>query len=210
MHKLMQLTYDYDALEPHIDAQTMEIHHTKHHQTYVDKLNQALEKHPEHQGRSIIDLLTDIDNIPDDIRTAVRNHGGGVANHNLFFTVIGPGEAGRPEGDLANAISSAFGGFDSFQNQFTEAALGQFGSGWGWLTIDADDRLRIETTANQGSPLMQGRTPLLGVDVWEHAYYLKYQNRRPEYVKAFWNVVRWEKVAAILASRSEQMAESQV
>ena len=194
MHTLTKLTYGYDKLEPFIDAQTMEIHHTKHHRKYVDKLNAALEKHPDLQSRSIVDLLSNIGSVPEDIRTAVRNHGGGYANHNLFFTVIGPPADSQPTGDLAAAIDSTFGTFDQFQRQLEEAALGVFGSGWAWLTVDHERKLRVTTTANQDSPLMEKQQPLLGVDVWEHAYYLKYQNRRAEYIDAWWNVVNWDNV----------------
>lgn len=204
MHTLTKLTYPYEALEPYIDAQTMEIHHTKHHQTYVDKLNAALEKHPDLQSRSIVDLLSNVGNVPEDIRTAVRNHGGGYANHNLFFTVVGPEHGQKPSGRLAELIDAKFGGFDQFKDQFTQAALGVFGSGWAWLAIGADQQLRIDTTANQDSPLMTNLTPLLGIDVWEHAYYLKYQNRRPEYVEAWWNVVNWDHVAKILDTQSKR------
>jgi len=198
MHTLTKLQYPYDALEPYIDAHTMQIHHTKHHQGYVDKLNAAIEKHPELENRSIMDLLSDLGSVPEDIRTAVRNNGGGYANHNLFFTVIGPGKPERPSGAVNDRIESAFGDFGTFKQRFTEAALGRFGSGWAWLTVDRDGRLQIESTPNQDSPLMEGRQPILGCDVWEHAYYLSYQNRRAEYVEAWWNVVDWDNVAKIL------------
>lgn len=194
MHTLIELTYDYNALEPHIDARTMEIHHTKHHQKYVDKLNAALEKFPDLESQSLIELIANLDKVPEEIRTAVRNHGGGVANHNLFFTLMGPDGGGKPQGEVGDAIDVTFGGFDQFQAAFTEAALGRFGSGWAWLSQDADGKLRVESTANQDNPFMFGRIPILGVDVWEHAYYLKYQNRRPEYVEAWWNAVSWEQV----------------
>jgi len=200
MHTLMKLTYPYDALEPHIDAQTMQIHHTKHHQGYVDKLNAALEKHPDLQSRSIVDLLSNLGSVPEDIRTAVRNNGGGYANHNLFFTIMGPGKGGRPTGPLADRLQEAFGGFDAFKQQLTEAALGRFGSGWAWLTVDNKGKLQIESTPNQDSPLMDNRQPVLGVDVWEHAYYLQYQNRRAEYLDAWWNVVDWDSVANVLST----------
>jgi superoxide dismutase, Fe-Mn family len=195
MHTLMNLTYAYDALEPHIDARTMEIHHTKHHQTYVDKLNAALEQHPDLQTQSVIELITNLQSLPEDIRTAVRNNGGGHANHNLFFTLMGPDGGGVPEGDLAEAITSTFGGFEQFKETFTNAALGRFGSGWAWLSQTNDGGLIVESTANQDSPLMFGRAPILGLDVWEHAYYLKYQNRRPDYISSWWNVVQWKSVA---------------
>jgi len=200
MHTLMKLTYPYDALEPHIDAQTMQIHHTKHHQGYVDKLNAALEKHPDLQTRSIVDLLSNLGSVPEDIRTAVRNNGGGYANHNLFFTIMGPGKGGRPTGPLADRLQEAFGGFDAFKQQLTEAALGRFGSGWAWLTVDNKGKLQIESTPNQDSPLMDNRQPVLGVDVWEHAYYLQYQNRRAEDLAAWWNVVDWDSVANVLST----------
>ncbi|MCA9266329.1 MAG: superoxide dismutase, partial [Planctomycetales bacterium] len=195
MHTLLQLPYDYDALEPHIDAQTMEIHHTKHHQGYVDKLNAALEGHSDLHAKSVVDLISDLDNVPKDVRTAVRNNGGGHANHSLFFTLIAPGGGDQPQGEFAQTLHDAFGAFDAFKEAFTEAATGRFGSGWAWLSLDRDGKLIVESTANQDSPLMSGRTPILGLDVWEHAYYLKYQNRRAEYVDAFWNVVNWDNVA---------------
>lgn len=195
-HTLPTLSYAYDALEPYIDARTMEIHHTKHHQAYIDKLNAALAGRPELADKPLEALLADLDALPADIRTAVRNHGGGHANHTLFWTVIGPGQGGRPEGDLAAAIERAFGSFDAFKTQFADAAAGRFGSGWAWLVKDKAGKLSIESTANQDSPLMEGKKPLLGLDVWEHAYYLKYQNRRPEYIGAFWNIVNWQQVAA--------------
>ena len=195
-HTLPTLNYAYDALEPYIDARTMEIHHTKHHQAYIDKLNAALAGRPELADKPLEALLADLDALPADIRTAVRNHGGGHANHTLFWTVIGPGQGGRPQGDLAAAIDRAFGSFDAFKAQFADAAAGRFGSGWAWLVRDKGGKLSIDSAASQGSPLMAGKTPLLGLDVWEHAYYLKYQNRRPEYIGAFWNIVNWRQVAA--------------
>lgn len=193
-HELPSLPYAFDALEPHIDARTMEIHHGKHHQGYVNKLNAAIEGRTELEAKSIEDLISDIRGIPEDIRTAVRNNGGGHANHSLFWTVMGPDGGGNPSGDLAKAIDGAFGSFDSFKEQFTNAALTRFGSGWAWLTVDGGD-LKVESTPNQNSPIMEGRTPILGVDVWEHAYYLNYQNRRPDYVEAWWNTVLWDEVA---------------
>jgi Fe-Mn family superoxide dismutase len=193
MHELPKLPYAYDALEPHIDARTMEIHHTKHHATYVNTLNGALEKHPDLQKKSVEDLLRGIDQVPEAIRTAVRNHGGGHANHSLFWTVMGPEGGGPPTGALADALMSAFGSFEGFKEKLTDAATKRFGSGWGWLTV-AGGKLEVSSTANQDSPLMEGKTPLLGVDVWEHAYYLNYQNRRPDYLKAWWNVVSWREV----------------
>lgn len=197
-YTLPKLPYAYDALEPHVDAKTMEIHHTKHHQTYVDKLNEAVE------GTAFADkpveaLIRDIDALPEDKRTAVRNHGGGHANHSLFWTVMSPDGGGKPDGDLAKAIDSDLGGFDEFKEAFTKAAVSRFGSGWAWLSVDAKGKLAVESSGNQDSPLMKGvgsgNTPILGLDVWEHAYYLKYQNRRPEYIAAFYNVINWKDVA---------------
>jgi len=193
-HELPQLPYAYDALEPHIDAQTMEIHHTKHHQGYVNKLNNALTKAPDLQKTSLEELLRGIGTVPEAIRTAVRNNGGGHANHTLFWQVMAPKGGGEPSGKLADAISKTFGGFDAFKEQFSAAATGRFGSGWAWLTL-LNGKLAIESTANQDSPIMEGKTPILGLDVWEHAYYLKYQNRRPDYIKAWWNVINWPEVA---------------
>jgi Fe-Mn family superoxide dismutase len=193
--KLPDLPYAFDALEPHIDAKTMEIHHDKHHAAYTNKLNEALEKHPELQGKSIEELLGSIDSVPDAIRTTVRNNGGGYANHSLFWAIMGPDGGGEPGGALADAISSTFGSFDSFRKKVSDAAAGQFGSGWGWLVRDGAGKLDVYSTPNQDSPLMRGHTPLLGVDVWEHAYYLKYQNRRPDYLQAWWNTVNWAEVA---------------
>jgi superoxide dismutase, Fe-Mn family len=192
-HQLPALPYGFDALEPHIDAQTMQIHHGKHHQTYVNNLNAALEKYPNLQGKSIEELLKDINSIPEDIRTAVRNNGGGHVNHTMFWQIMGPGTGGAPTGAIADVISSTFGGFDAFKEQLTKAAVGRFGSGWAWLTKSGGN-FAIESTANQDSPLMEGKTPVLGIDVWEHAYYLKYQNRRPDYIGAWWNVVNWAEV----------------
>jgi superoxide dismutase, Fe-Mn family len=192
-HQLPALPYGFDALEPHIDAQTMQIHHGKHHQTYVNNLNAALEKYPNLQGKSVEELLKDINSIPEDIRTAVRNNGGGHVNHTMFWQIMGPGTAGAPTGAIADVISSTFGGFDAFKEQLTKAAVGRFGSGWAWLTKSGGN-FAIESTANQDSPLMEGKTPVLGIDVWEHAYYLKYQNRRPDYIGAWWNVVNWAEV----------------
>jgi superoxide dismutase, Fe-Mn family len=191
--KLPELPYGFDALEPHIDARTMEIHHGKHHATYVSKLNDALEQHPDLQGRSIDQLLRDIDSVPEAIRTAVRNNGGGHANHAMFWEIMGPGGGGEPAGDLADAIRDQFGSFSDFKQKLAAAGVGQFGSGWAWL-VAADDGLELYSTANQDSPLMKGHRPILGVDVWEHAYYLKYQNRRPDYLEAWWNTVNWEEV----------------
>ncbi len=192
-HELPDLPYGHDALEPHIDARTMEIHHSKHHATYVNKLKAALESHRDLQKKSVEDLISDLDRVPDAIRTAVRNHGGGHANHSLFWQIMSGSGGGEPAGDLAAALKTAFGDFATFKQQFSDAAAARFGSGWAWLAL-ANGKLVVESTANQDSPLMGGKTPLLGLDVWEHAYYLKYQNRRPDYVQAWWNVVNWEEV----------------
>jgi superoxide dismutase, Fe-Mn family len=192
-HEVPPLPYDYNALEPHIDEQTMRIHHDKHHAAYVNNLNTALEKHPDLQQKSIDDLLKGINSVPEDIRTAVRNNGGGHANHTMFWEIMGPGKGGTPAGAAGDAIKSSFGGFDAFKEQFAKAAVGRFGSGWAWL-IDAGGKLAIESSANQDSPVMEGKKILLGLDVWEHAYYLKYQNRRPDYITAWWNAVNWDAV----------------
>ncbi len=194
-YELPPLPYAYDALEPHIDARTMEIHHTKHHQGYVNKVNAALEGHADLAGKPIEQVLREIKNVPEDIRQAVINNGGGHANHSMFWQIMGPGKGGEPKGALANEIAKVFGSFDKFQDAFSNAAATRFGSGWAWLGIDQNGTLHVGSTANQDSPLMAGHTPILGLDVWEHAYYLKYQNRRPEYIKAWWNVVNWDKVA---------------
>ncbi|GIV58297.1 MAG: superoxide dismutase [Bacteroidetes bacterium] len=194
-HTLPDLPYPYDALEPHIDARTMEIHHTKHHQGYVNNLNKALEGHADLQARSLEDLLRGIDEVPEAIRTAVRNNGGGHANHSLFWTIMSPNGGGAPQGSLAEAIEAAFGSFEAFKEKFSAEAAGRFGSGWAWLVVDQDGNLQVYSTANQDSPYMQGHTPILGLDVWEHAYYLHYQNRRPDYIQHWWNVVNWEQVA---------------
>ncbi len=198
MHSVPPLPYAFDALEPHIDARTMEIHHDKHHAAYVTNLNKALEAHPGLASKSVEELLRDFDSVPEAIRTAVRNHGGGHANHSLFWAVMGPGGGGSPSGALATALDGAFGSFEAFKEKLTNAASGQFGSGWGWL-VDADGKLEVIARPNQDSPLAEGKTPLLGVDVWEHAYYLKYQNRRPDYLAAWWNTVQWSAVAERLA-----------
>ena len=195
-HVLPDLPYAHDALEPHVDARTMEIHHGKHHQGYVNKLNAALEGHEDLAGQSVEELLRNFDSVPDDISGAVRNNGGGHANHSLFWTVMSPNGGGAPTGALAAAIDSAFGSFDDFKSQFSAAAGTRFGSGWAWLTVDGSGSLHVFSTANQDSPLMTGQTPILGLDVWEHAYYLNYQNRRPDYVAAFFNVINWDQVAA--------------
>lgn len=195
-HTLPSLAYAYDALEPHIDARTMEIHYTKHHQGYVNKLNAALEGHGDLQSLSVVDLLGRIESVPESIRTAVRNNGGGHANHSLFWTIMSPNGGGAPSGALGSAIDSKFGSFDEFKNAFSHAAGTRFGSGWAWLTVDGNGSLNVFSTANQDSPLMTSQTPILGLDVWEHAYYLNYQNRRPDYIAAFYNVVDWDAVAA--------------
>ena len=192
-HEVPPLPYAFDALEPHIDARTMEIHHDKHHAAYVGKLNEAV-KGTDLEDRPVEDLLRGIDQIPQDIRTAVRNHGGGHANHSLFWEVMAPGGGGRPEGDLARAIDDAFGGLDGLKEKLLGAAAGQFGSGWGWLVVGGSGGLEVIARPNQDSPLMEGKTPILGVDVWEHAYCLTYQNRRPDYLQAWWNVVDWAAV----------------
>ena len=192
-HEVPPLPYDYNALEPHIDEQTMRIHHDKHHAAYVNSLNAALEKHPELQNKSADELLKSINTVPEDIRTAVRNHGGGHVNHTMFWEIMGPGKGGAPTGAIAEAIKASFGSFDTFKTQLNDAGLKRFGSGWAWLN-DVGGKLVVESTANQDSPLMEGKKPLLGVDVWEHAYYLKYQNRRGDYLAAWWNVVNWDAV----------------
>lgn len=194
-YKLPELPYAKDALEPHFDARTMEIHHGKHHQGYTDKVNAALEGH-EFASLPIEEVLKRIDEVPESVRQAVINNGGGYANHLLFWEILSPSGGGEPVGELADAIRSAFGSFDAFKEKFSAAAAGQFGSGWGWLCVDDDGKLVVTATANQDSPYMHGLTPILGVDVWEHAYYLHYQNRRPDYISAFWNVVNWEQVEA--------------
>ncbi|MCG0238139.1 MAG: superoxide dismutase [Firmicutes bacterium] len=192
---LPPLPYDYNALEPYIDEQTMRIHHDKHHAAYVNNLNAALEQAPELQNLSIEELLRNIDKVPEKIRTAVRNNGGGHANHTLFWEILSPKGGGEPTGELADAIAATFGSFEKFKEQFSQAAANRFGSGWAWLVVDQEGKLQVYSTANQDSPYMEGHTPILGLDVWEHAYYLKYQNRRPEYIAAFWNIVNWPEVA---------------
>lgn len=192
-HSLPPLPYPTDALEPHIDKQTMEIHHGKHHAAYVNNLNAALEKHPELQSKSVEDLIQNLTSVPDDIRTLVRNNGGGHANHSMFWQIMGPNAGGQPTGAIADALNGSFGSFDAFKEQFAKAAIGRFGSGWAWV-VDQGGKLVIESTPNQDSPLMDGKKAVFGVDVWEHAYYLKYQNRRPDYVAAWWNVVNWAEV----------------
>jgi len=197
-YSLPSLPYAYDALEPHIDARTMEIHHTKHHQGYVNKVNAAIEG-TDLENKSIEDLMKGLGSVPDNIRTAVRNNGGGHANHSLFWTIMGPGKGGAPAGELASAIDSACGSFDKFKEAFSNAAATRFGSGWAWLSVDGG-KLVVESTPNQDTPLSEGRTPILGLDVWEHAYYLHYQNRRPDYIAAFFNVIDWGAVAERFAA----------
>ncbi|MGI9558655.1 MAG: superoxide dismutase [Thermodesulfobacteriota bacterium] len=192
-HTLPELPYGYDALAPHIDAKTMEIHHSKHHNTYITNLNAALEKHPELADKCPKELITDLNSVPSDIRTAVRNNGGGHVNHTLFWTCMSPGGGGTPGGELGAAIESAFSSFDSFKDEFAKAGATRFGSGWAWLCVDSG-KLIVTSTPNQDNPVSDGLTPILGLDVWEHAYYLNYQNRRPDYIKAWWEVVNWEQV----------------
>ena len=193
--ELPPLPYDYAALEPHIDELTMRIHHDKHHGAYVTNANAALANHPDLAALSVEDLLKNLEQVPADIRTAVRNNAGGHANHTFFWQILSPNGGGTPTGAVAAAIDKSFGGFDPFKEQLTKAGVGRFGSGWAWLTIDSTGALRIESTANQDSPISEGRTPILGVDVWEHAYYLKYQNLRPKYIEAWYNTVNWPEVA---------------
>ncbi|MBD0407924.1 superoxide dismutase [Bacillus siamensis] len=194
-YKLPELPYAYDALEPHIDKETMTIHHTKHHNTYVTNLNKAIEGSALAE-KSVEELVADLNAVPEDIRTAVRNNGGGHANHSLFWTLLSPNGGGEPTGELAEEIKSTFGSFDQFKEKFAAAAAGRFGSGWAWLVVN-NGKLEITSTPNQDSPLSEGKTPILGLDVWEHAYYLNYQNRRPDYISAFWNVVNWDEVARL-------------
>ncbi|ECL3931484.1 superoxide dismutase [Listeria monocytogenes] len=190
-YELPKLPYTYDALEPNFDKETMEIHYTKHHNTYVTKLNEAVAGHPELASKSVEELVANLDSVPEDIRGAVRNHGGGHANHTLFWSILSPNGGGAPTGNLKAAIESEFGTFDEFKEKFNAAAVARFGSGWAWLVVN-DGKLEIVSTANQDSPLSDGKTPVLGLDVWEHAYYLKFQNRRPEYIDTFWNVINWD------------------
>ncbi|MFA1792837.1 superoxide dismutase SodA [Bacillus velezensis] len=194
-YKLPELPYAYDALEPHIDKETMTIHHTKHHNTYVTNLNKAIEGSALAE-KSVDELVADLNAVPEDIRTAVRNNGGGHANHSLFWTLLSPNGGGEPTGELAEEIKSTFGSFDQFKEKFAAAAAGRFGSGWAWLVVN-NGKLEITSTPNQDSPLSEGKTPVLGLDVWEHAYYLNYQNRRPDYISAFWNVLNWDEVARL-------------
>jgi len=196
--EIKPLGFPYEALEPNIDKQTMEIHHGKHHAAYVNNLNAALEKHPALQGKSIEELLKDINGVPEDIRTAVRNNGGGHLNHTMFWQIMAPHAGGAPTGAIADAIASSFGSFDAFKEQFAKAGIGRFGSGWAWV-IDTGSKLAIESTANQDAPIMEGKKVVFGIDVWEHAYYLKYQNRRPDYINAWWNVINWAEINRRLA-----------
>lgn len=198
-YTLPDLAYDYAALEPNIDARTMEIHHSKHHQAYINKVNAALEGHDDLAAKSVEDLVSDLAAVPEAIRGAVRNNGGGHANHSLFWTIMSPNGGGEPSGELAEAISAACGNFDGFKDQFSNAAATRFGSGWAWLSV-AGGKLVVESTPNQDTPLSEGRTPILGLDVWEHAYYLNYQNRRPDYISAFYNVIDWNAVAGRFAA----------
>ena len=193
-YTLPVLAYPYNALEPHIDARTMEVHYSKHHQTYVNNINNAIKGRPDLESKSVEDLIANINAVPEDIRNAVRNNGGGHANHTFFWTVIGPNAGGQPKGNIAAAIDKAFGSFDAFKEKFAQAATTRFGSGWAWLSVAKDGKLEISSTANQDSPLSEGKTPILTIDVWEHAYYLYYQNRRVDYIAAFWNVVNWQEV----------------
>jgi Fe-Mn family superoxide dismutase len=202
MFTLPDLPYDFNALEPYIDARTMEIHHGKHHQAYIDNLNKALEKAPALQGKTLEEIVGDLDSAPEGVRTAIRNHGGGHYNHSLFWKVMTGGGGGQPVGEFLERINSSFGSFDAFKEKFAQAAITRFGSGWGWLSVDGKGGLVVHSTANQDTPLMEGFKPILGVDVWEHAYYLLYQNRRAEYVENFWNVINWEQVAANLKAAS--------
>lgn len=194
---LPPLPYNKEALEPHIDARTMEIHHDKHHATYVNKLNEAIAKHPDLESKSIWELLADLNSVPSDIRTAVRNNGGGHANHSMFWVSMAPGAGGGPTGKLAEDIADVFGSFDAFKEEFSKAGMDRFGSGWAWLVVDAKGKLSVTSTPNQDNPISDGKLPLLGVDVWEHAYYLKYQNLRADYLKAWWNTVDWSKVGEL-------------
>jgi superoxide dismutase, Fe-Mn family len=193
-YELPPLPYDYNALEPYIDEETMHLHHDKHHQAYVNNLNAALQGQSQFENMSIDELIRSLNSVPDNIRTAVRNNGGGHINHSMFWQIMKPNGGGEPTGDLASAISSAFGSFDQFKAAFNDAGAKRFGSGWAWLVIGSDGKLAVTSTANQDSPLIEGQYPVMGNDVWEHAYYLKYQNRRPEYLAAWWNVVNWDEI----------------
>jgi Fe-Mn family superoxide dismutase len=193
-HEVPPLPYDYNALEPYIDEETMHLHHDKHHAAYVNNLNTALQNYPDLQGMSAEELIKDLDSVPEAIRTAVRNNGGGHVNHTMFWEIMGPKGGGEPTGAIADAINEAFGSFDAFKQQFNDAGTKRFGSGWAWLVRTAEGKLQVTSTANQDNPMSEGSFPILGNDVWEHAYYLKYQNRRPEYLNAWWNVVNWDAV----------------
>jgi Fe-Mn family superoxide dismutase len=195
--RLPDLPYPYDALEPHIDTLTMQIHHGKHHAAYVNNLNAAISKYPDWAAKSIEEIVRNIDQVPEPIRTTVRNNGGGHVNHTFFWEIMSPKGVRQPRGELAKAIEKRFGSFSKFQEEFTRAAMGRFGSGWAWLSVDRNRQLVVESTPNQDTPLMEGRTPILGIDVWEHAYYLKYQNRRADYVAAFYNVINWDRVSEL-------------
>jgi Fe-Mn family superoxide dismutase len=199
-HELPPLPYDYTALEPTIDEQTMHLHHDKHHAAYVNNLNAAIDKHPELAGKSAADLIKDLASVPDDIRAAVRNNGGGHVNHTMFWEIMAPGGGNEPTGALLAAITEAFGSVDAFKQQFNDAGVKRFGSGWAWLVLGGDGKLQIVSTANQDNPMSDGLAPIMGNDVWEHAYYLKYQNRRPDYLAAWWNVVNWDEVAKRFAA----------
>ena len=197
--ELPQLPYAYDALEPHIDKETMNIHHTKHHNTYVTNLNAALEGNDELLNKSVEEVISNLDAVPEAKRTAVRNNGGGHANHSLFWKLLSPNGGGEPTGELAEAINKKFGSLDKFKEEFAAAGAGRFGSGWAWLVVN-NGELEVTSTPNQDNPIMEGKTPILGLDVWEHAYYLNYQNRRPDYIKAFWNVINWDEVAKLYSA----------
>ena len=198
MHTLPKLPYEYNALEPYFDAQTMELHHSKHHQTYVDKLNEAVGKYPELETKTVEELLQNLESLPADIQTAVRNHGGGQVNHSLFWQILSPEHDQKPSQAVLQALDTNFGSFDQFKTTLTQAAIGQFGSGWAWLVKNNGGQLAVYSTPNQDSPLMKGDVPVLGIDIWEHAYYLKYQNRRAEYIEAFWHVVNWKRVEELI------------
>ena len=199
-HQLPDLAYAYDSLEPFIDKETMTLHHDKHHATYVNNLNAALEKHPELESKPVESLLADLNAVPEDIRAAVRNNGGGHVNHSMFWTIMGPNQGGDPSGGVAEAIASTFGDFETFKKNFNDAGVKQFGSGWAWLVLTRDGKLQVTSTPNQDNPMSQGLYPVMGNDVWEHAYYLKYQNRRADYLAAWWNVVNWSEVAKRFAA----------
>lgn len=199
-YKLSDLPYAYDALEPYIDEETMHLHHDKHHQTYVNNLNAAIEKHPELAEKSVEELIADLSQVPEDIRTAVRNNGGGHANHEFFWKIMGPDAGGEPTGAVKDAIKSDLGSFEAFKVDFKAAATGRFGSGWAWLVVNKEGKLEVTSTANQDTPLAEGKTPILNLDVWEHAYYKKYSNRRADYIDAFWNVVNWDEVNRLYAA----------